>query len=257
MNLLPTHHTVVFTDLDHTLLDAGSPIAAGAAVARVEARGVRVIPATSKTAAETLRLMRIWGLHAPAVVENGAAVCVPTATNRWRVLRLAHPGYGELRAALRELRRSLGLDLQGFGDWDLTELIRRTGLTPPWARAARLRLASEPLLWPGTPSPALVRGLRDAGLAAVVGGRFLTVLPSGITKASGARALLRDRHVFRRRPHVVAIGDAPNDRELLTFADSAACLRGPIAAGADLDCLHSPYAGPRAWLDALHRLGVI
>lgn len=253
----PAHETIVLTDLDHTLLDASGPMAAGAAVARVTSRGVLVIPTTSKTATETLMLMGIWGLRGPAVVENGAALCLPTGANRWRVLRLSRPGYAEVRATLRRVRRSLGVEVSGFGDWDLAQLRRRTGLTPPWALAARQRLASEPLQWHDEPPSAFMNALHEAGLAAIAGGRFLTVLPHGINKASGARSLLHHWRPLRHRPRVIAIGDAPNDRELLRFADASACLSGPASPGDDLSCLRFPDAGPRAWLDALHRLGVI
>lgn len=257
MSVHTSTNTVIFTDLDHTLLDARGPVAAGAAVARARARGLTVVPATSKTASETLALLRAWRMHGPAVVENGAALCLPTHSGSWRVRRLTSLSYAHVRAAVRRLRDDLKLDLMGFGDWTLSQLMRRTGLSPPQALAARARLASEPLQWTGEPPPALITGLRDAGLEAVGGGCFLTVLPRGTDKADGARALLRHWHPGSRRPRIVALGDAPNDRQLLAFADLAACLPGPRPIGDGLDCLHTQRAGPQGWLDALHQLGVI
>lgn len=256
MSVQPSTNTIVFTDLDHTLLDARGAVPSGAAVARVHALGIPVVPTTSKTASETIALLRFWGVHGPAVVENGSALCLPTRPGCWRVRRLTSHGYAQVRFAIRRLRRQLGLDLQGFGDWRLAELMRRTGLTPPQALAARLRLASEPLLWRGEPPPAFMAGLHEAGLSGIGGGRFFTVLPHGVDKADGARALLNHWRPFRRRPRIVALGDAPNDRRLLAFADLAACLPGPRPLD-DVDCLRARRAGPEGWLEALHQLGVI
>ncbi|MEJ2479422.1 MAG: hypothetical protein P8Y78_04440 [Acidihalobacter sp.] len=249
--------TVIFTDLDHTLLDKRGAGPAGAAVARARAHGLAVVPATSKTAAETIALLRGWGVHGPAIVENGAALCLPVRPGCWRVRRLTPLGYAQVRFSVRRLRREFALDMPGFGDWSLAELMRRTGLTPPQALAARMRLASEPLQWRGEPPPAFMAALHEAGLAGIGGGRFFTVLPRGADKADGARALLRHWRPSRRRPRIVALGDAPNDRRLLAFADLAACLPGPRPIGDDVDCLRTTRAGPEGWLEALQQLGVI
>jgi mannosyl-3-phosphoglycerate phosphatase len=259
MSVQAPSNTVIFTDLDHTLLDARGPGPAGAAVARVRAHGIAVVPATSKTAAETIALLRGWGVHGPAVVENGAALCLPTRPGCWRVRRLTAQSYAQVRFAVRQLRREFELDMPGFGDWNLVELMRRTDLTPPRALAARMRLASEPLSWRGEPPLAFMNALHQAGLTGIGGGRFFTVLPRGADKADGAHALLRHWRpsTSSRRPRVVALGDAPNDRELLAFADLAACLPGPRPIGDDVDCLRTSRAGPEGWLEALHQLGVI
>ncbi len=248
--------TVVFTDLDHTLLDARGAHPAGAAVRRVWAHGIPVIPATSKTAAETIALLRLWGLHAPAVVENGAVLCLPGRPGRWRILRIVSQSYATVRLAIKRLRSALYLDMAGFGDWSLTDLMRETGLSPPQALAARQRLASEPLRWRGEPPETFLDELRTVGLTAIGGGRFLTVLPMEADKAVGACRLLREWTPFAHHPRIVALGDAPNDRRLLELADLAACLPGPNPLP-DIDCLRTQRAGPQGWLETLHRLGVI
>lgn len=248
--------TVIFTDLDHTLLDARGAHPAGAAVRRVWAQGIPVIPTTSKTAAETIALLRLWGLHAPAVVENGAVLCLPGRPGRWRIRRITRQSYAKVRLAIKHLRDVLCLDMPGFGDWSLLDLMCETGLSPPQALAARQRLASEPLHWRGKAPEAFLDGLRTVGLTAIGGGRFLTVLPIEADKAIGARRLLREWTPFSRHPRIVALGDAPNDRRLLELADLAACLPGPNPLP-DIDCLRAERAGPQGWLEALHRLGVI
>ncbi|AOV16555.1 hypothetical protein BJI67_05250 [Acidihalobacter aeolianus] len=257
LSLMTHRHTVIFTDLDHTLLDARGGLGKAAPfIRRLAARGIPVIPATSKTAAEVLNLWRRWSLHGPAVVENGAALCLPRRDRGWYVERLTTWRYTSIRAAVRGLRSALDLPLEGFGDWSLGTVCRLTGLSPINALAARTRMASEPLRWSGSPDQRLLDRLRALGLTALQGGRFLTVQPLGIDKSTGASALLHHLYAGSRRPRIIALGDAPNDRRLLEMADLAACLPGPNPLPADTSCLHARQAGPTGWIDALTRLGV-
>lgn len=258
LSLMTHRHTVIFTDLDHTLLDARGGLGKAAPfIRRLAARGIPVIPATSKTAAEVLNLWRRWSLHGPAVVENGAALCLPRRDRGgWRIHRLTSWRYASIRALLRGWRAPLDLPLEGFGDWSLETICRLTGLSPINALAARTRMASEPLRWEGQVDERLDERLHEAGLTALQGGRFLTVQPATIDKAWGAAVLLNHLRADGNWPRVIALGDAPNDRRLLEMADRAACLPGPRPLSDEVSCLRARNAGPAGWIEALTRLGV-
>ncbi|MEJ2061425.1 MAG: HAD-IIB family hydrolase, partial [Gammaproteobacteria bacterium] len=219
-------HSVIFTDLDHTLLDGrGTPGIAGPVIRMLAKRGIPVVPTTSKTAAEVAALMRTHLVHGPAVVENGVAICLPAFNNHWRTEHLTHWRYPRIRAVLHKLAHKLGVRFSGFGDWGLDEIARLTGLTRLQALNARRREASEPIR-ADNPAP-LLQALADHGLQGVQGGRFISVQPQGVDKGSGARALLKAMRPVWGHPRVIALGDAPNDIGLLNMADHAACLPGP------------------------------
>lgn len=249
--------TVILTDLDHTLLDASGGLGKSAPFIRwLIARGIPVIPVTSKTAAEVMGLWRRWHLRGPAVVENGAALYLPNAKRGWHIQRLTPWRYANIRALIRNLRVPLNLQLEGFGDWSLKTLCRITGLSTINAMAARTRMASEPLLWEGPADARLIARLREVNLTVQQGGRFLTVQPAEIDKAHGAAAMLNYLRTNGRWPRVIALGDAPNDRGLLEMADRAACLPGPNPLPEGLACYRARNTGPPGWIDALTRLGV-
>lgn len=246
---------IVFTDLDGTLLDHATYSFAPAvpALERLGALGIPVILASSKTAAEIAPLQRELGLDRyPAIVENGAGVLWPGETDAQEAAR-----YDRLRAAIHQIDRE-GL-FSGFGDWSAAEIARRTGLDTAAAGRARQRRFSEPGLFRGTQAQlrAFVDGLREAGLDARMGGRFLTI-STPVTKAAHmdeitARWFGHGEDVLR-----IALGDAPNDIEMLQAADIGFIVANPahaplpeLAGEKTGRILRTGKTGPFGWAEAI------
>lgn len=236
---------LVFTDLDGTLLDHGSYDTGPAMpmLGRLARLGVPVILASSKTAAEIAGWQERLGLsHWPAIVENGAALLDGgTDDSAYRRLRTALAG--------------LAAPFRGFGDMTDAEVAACTGLSPADAARARRRSHSEPGLWQGD-AAGLDRFLADLaalGITARRGGRFLT-LSFGGTKAARMAEL-----VARFAPDTtIALGDAPNDIEMLTAADRAIIVRNdggpgiPPLPGEDQGrVLRTRAEGPSGWAEGL------
>lgn len=251
---------IVFTDLDGTLIDHDSYDWSPAipALAALRARGAGLVLASSKTAPEIHALRRAVGFEDwPAIVENGAGLLEAHAAPD-----PAGEDYEKLRAILDTLPRHVRAPFQGFGDMDVQQVATRTGLTPQDAALAKQRAFSEPGTWHGSDDDkaAFLAALRDTGVQAQQGGRFLT-LSFGATKADQVRRLAAKF----RPPVTIALGDAPNDIEMLETCDFGVVIANPNAAplaqlkGEDEGRItRSPQAGPQGWnraiLDLLARL---
>ena len=249
---MPQPALIVFTDLDGTLLDhdSYSPAAAAPALARLRAAGVPVVLASSKTAAEIAPLRAELGFaHVPAIVENGAGLLEPGSE--------APPGgqYAELREMLDALPADLRAGFRGFGDWGPEGIAQRTGLPREQAARAAQRQFSEPGLWTGSAADKtrFVEALAARGITAREGGRFLT-LSFGGTKAGQMEDILaRYGHPFS-----VALGDAPNDVEMLERADLGIVVANPhraplppLKGEAEGRIRRTTLPGPAGWNDAI------
>ncbi|WP_353471800.1 HAD-IIB family hydrolase [Salipiger sp. H15] len=250
----------VFTDLDGTLLDHGSysHAAARPALEALRQRRIPLILASSKTAAEIAPLQAELGLGDwPAIVENGA--------DRVRPGDLAKdaPVYDRLRAALAELPDHAS-HFRGFGDMDVAEVARITGLSLDGAALARKRRFTEPGLWSGseTGQDAFLAALAGKGIHARKGGRFLT-LSFGGTKAQQMAAIMAELGCETS----LALGDAPNDIEMIEAADHGVIIRNdhgtpipPLPGEATGRIRRSALPGPDGWnaaiLDLLADLGL-
>ena len=235
---------IVFTDLDGTLLDHETYDwrAALPALTRLKAMNAAVVLASSKTGPEIARLQNEMGLTQwPAIVENGAGLLGDGAP----------PQYTALRASLDQIDPSLRQGFTGFGDMSPDEVAQCTGLAREDAERAKARAFSEPGLWSGADHARerFISSLAALGITAREGGRFLT-LSFGTTKADQMAKV-----ITRLSPrHTIALGDAPNDIEMLEAADFGVIVANPHRT--PLPPLHgevggricrSELAGPLGW----------
>jgi mannosyl-3-phosphoglycerate phosphatase len=249
-------HWMIVTDLDGTLLDHASysHAAADATLARLRAAGIPVALASSKTAAEIAPLRAELGFaHVPAICENGGGLVPPGEA--------ALPDGGDharLQAALAALPAPLRAPFRGFSDMSAAEIAEATGLPPEAATRARARAFTEPGLWAGTEQQraAFTEALAARGVTAREGGRFLT-LGFGHTKAERMHQIAREMGCDR----ILALGDAPNDVEMLETADRAAIVANPhraplpaLAGEAEGRILRTDLPGPAGWSQAVERI---
>lgn len=220
---------IVFSDLDGTLLDHDSYSWAKAqpALEALKAGGIPLVLASSKTAAEIAPLRAQLGFgHCPAIVENGAGV-LPAGSGA------DDQDVGEYRAirdALDTLPAKLRGQFTGFGDMGIDGIVEATGLAEHQAELAARRAFSEPGLWTGSEAEqnAFESLLAANGISARSGGRFLT-LSFGRTKAGQMAAITDQLFDNNTDVTVIALGDAPNDMEMLLAADRGFIIDNPHA----------------------------
>jgi mannosyl-3-phosphoglycerate phosphatase len=243
----PAPNLVVFTDLDGTLLDHDSYqwTAARPALERLALLKIPIVLASSKTAAEVRRLQRAMSLtHHPAIVENGAGVI--------GLRDGTEPStYTSLRAALAALPNDLCAMFRGFGDMDATEVVGLTGLALDAAKDAKARDFSEPGIWSGDDRDMarFQEALSKYGITAQRGGRFLT-LSFGRTKADAMRMI----EAVLKPQRTLALGDAPNDIDMLEAADFGVIVANPHSAPLPVSrgeetgrIIRTKAAGPTGW----------
>ncbi|MEC9247361.1 MAG: HAD-IIB family hydrolase [Pseudomonadota bacterium] len=245
---------VVFSDLDGTLLDHETYDFTPAlpAIKALRARFGALILASSKTAAEIAPLRRALDFsHCPAIVENGAGILASERGSQHESGGRYEELIGHLDALPAELRRCYS----GFSDWDEQEVAARTGLTLEGAQLAKQREYSEPGIWSGTEEAfaAFCQALSRKGIHIQKGGRFVT-LSFGGTKGQRVRELLA-RLEDKRVPAIsIALGDAPNDRDMLESVDIAIEIPNPahagvgkIVRGGNQVLRRARLAGPAGW----------
>lgn len=250
MTQAPMHRprAVVFSDLDGTLLDheSYSWAAAAPALEALKAAGVPLVLASSKTAAEIAPLHAALGLaDAPAIVENGAGLWHPEEDGA------DDNAYRALRRALEALPKELRVFFRGFGDMSAFEVAEITGLSREAAARARNRQHSEPGIWTGDEATRarFLAALDEQGIVARRGGRFLT-LSFGATKADRMAQVAAGLGATT----TLALGDAPNDVEMLEAADAGVIVKNdhgpplPRLAGEDGGrIIRTEAPGPHGW----------
>ncbi|MEP1793102.1 HAD-IIB family hydrolase [Parasphingorhabdus sp.] len=240
---------MVFTDLDGTLIDHDTYRwdAAEQALLALGETGSAVILASSKTAVEISRLRHALGFDQwPAIVENGAGL-LPS-----HVMQVTdHAQYLEIRNVLQGLPHSLRGLFHGFGDETVEGVVRMTGLAHADAALAKQRAFSEPGIWNGTEAQkeGFLQHLSGLGITAQQGGRFLT-LSFGRNKSDQMRSVIQTY----TPQHTIALGDAPNDVQMLETADYGVVIANPHRAALaplkgedDGRIIRTQAAGPRGW----------
>lgn len=258
---------VVFTDLDATLLEAGtySFEAARPVLGELRRRGIPLVPCSSKTAEEILHVQALLGFPDPFVLEDGAAVGVPRGyfgdlpppwenRGKYAILPLA-PGRERILAAFEELRRLAGGTVRGFSDMTSEEVARETGLPPELARLAVRREFDEPFRFlqdEERHAAGLAQWAAARGLRVTRGGRYWHL--HGATDKGRAIRVLRELFERKLGPvRALGVGDSPNDLSLLRAVDVALAVQksdgtydAALVAGVP-GLRRAPGVGPEGW----------
>ncbi len=233
MNPHSKPHTIVFTDLDGTLLGLlnQSPDEALPALAHLRKRTVPVIFCSAKTRAEQEVLRESLRITDPFIVENGGAIFIPRDyfsfafeyqknTEEYRVIELGTP-YNELRTVVDRIRRDLHIHFEGFGDLSPAGIAEKTGLDRESARRAGAREYDETLFLnelTDRERQRVLTAIEHTGMRWTHGGRFYHIM--GANDKGRAAALLTA--LFQRKwnqVRTIGLGDSRNDTELLAAMD--------------------------------------
>ena len=264
----PSH--LVFTDLDGTFLDHYTYdwSAAKPALKALTEQGIPVVINTSKTAPEVIALQKEMSLKAPFSVENGSALYIPKGyfanvigeesefPDFTRVIFGAKRT--EICPQLYALRDSYGFDFKGYSDWSIQEVMEITGLDAESAEDSLNRFYSEPLIWNDSEERyEEFKGIiAKLGYKILQGGRFIHIL--GQTNKAEPIKYLANEVFAGKEITTIALGDSPNDIEMLECTDWSVWVKSPKADYPKMRKADQVYCteglGPIGWNEAINKI---
>lgn len=258
--------TAVFTDLDGTLLDHFdySYDAALPAIERLRRSNIPLILVSSKTRAEMAELCRCLDITDPYVCENGSVIVMPKPwaerfVEDHSLLEDAGDVYLQYRGASRSEILPILANLAehftftGYANMTVNELMDATGLTEQAAQRSMQREGTEPLIWRDSEASMndFALKLGEYGLRLLKGGRFYHVM-ANCDKGDSVRYLLKlYQDQFGAKVFSIALGDSPNDLQMLKAVDQAIVMPHPDGTYMPLNGLNNailaPVQGAKGW----------
>ncbi len=252
--------TIIFTDLDGTLLDQSNYSFADAqpALQRVAASATPLIMCSSKTRRELEDYRRLLNSPHPFISENGGGIFIPRGyfpfavaaepADEYQLIRLGTP-YTEIRKQFVRLREQFHAKVRGFADMSVAEVAALTGLAGKDALAAQQREFDEPFIFDGEPDQDFLNAIEAAGLRWTQG-RFFHIMG----RHDKGRAVSMLIALYRRQfgeTRSIALGDSLNDLAMLVEADQAVLVKhadGSFDSRIDMaDLLKTRLPGPAGW----------
>jgi len=250
---------LVFTDLDGTLLDHHSYSHAPAhpALDLLASLDVPVILNSSKTLQEIDHIASGLQQRYPRIAENGSLVGFPETDT----VHTFGDDYDRICSVLEGLRADHGYRFIGFHDWTAEQLAEDTGLPLDAATRAGAREGSEPIRWLDSEErlEKFRQHLADVGLILNRGGRYWHVMWQA-DKAQAMEYLVEQYMTDGERPVVIALGDGPNDKNMLAAADIAVIVHNPDGVVIELperegqQVIRTTLAGPSGWNEAIQQI---
>jgi len=265
--------TLIFTDLDGTLLDHQTyqTDAALQTMAKLKEKNAAIIPNTSKTLDEVLLIRTDLQLDSPFIIENGAAVYIPVnyfnvqpqgthLENGFWVKSFCQKNDVWL-ALLNQKATQFKTDFRSFSQMSAVQLSAITGLSIADALLAKKRQYGEPIEWLGDQNSQddFIKHMQLLGAHILKGGRFLHI--SGKCDKGQAQLWLAEQYQINQLDvafNNIALGDSHNDTAMLEVADIAVLVRSPVHAFPILQRVNNLYYsnqyGPAGWAECLQQI---
>lgn len=242
----------VFTAVDGTLLDARTfePGASRAAVRRLVAAGIPVIPVSVMTLDEIAPLAADLGLQQVMVIEAGGAIA------RWNgkewAVEPCGPPAESLLDVIREIEDRSGANLLMYSALPETDASRLSGRSGEMLRASARRCFTEPFVVESGDIDTVREAAATIGFSVRRGRRFLHLC----RESDAGDAFTRVREELRCDT-AVALGSAAVDGEFMARADVAIIIPAPDG-DPDPELLTmlpkariAPAPGPEGWAAAV------
>ena len=219
--------TIIFTDLDGTLLDH-TTYSFEAAIPMLDFINKNKIPliiVTSKTKDEVLRIQKLLDVKAPFIVENGAGIFIPSKEG-YEMVCMGFD-YKYIRSCFLKYAKSI--PIRGFFDMKDDEVASYTNLSIENASDAKKRTFTEPFILKDESRIDELRKMANKDeLDIVKGGRFYHLITRGQDKANAIKYLINDYEKSSDEDFkTIALGDSENDITMLKSVDTPVLIPQP------------------------------
>jgi mannosyl-3-phosphoglycerate phosphatase len=247
-----SHRIGVFTAMDGTLLDARTfdPGEARAAVQKLTAADIPVVPMSLMTLAEIAPIAADLGLRQPMVIEAGGAIA-RWKEGGWEVEPCGPPAETFL-SVVTEIEDRSGASLLVYSAMEESDAAQVSGRTGEMLRASTTRSFSEPFVIESGSFEAIQRAAAEIGFSVRRGRRFFHLC----RQCDEGEAFTRLRDELRCDV-AIAIGGSLVDADFLTRADVAIVVPGPDGS-IDAELLArvpnariAPAPAPGGWVAAV------
>jgi len=242
--------TIIFTDLDGTLLDhtTYSFEPAMPMLDYIKTNKIPLVIVTSKTKDEVLRIQKLLELKAPFIVENGAGIFMPSEEG-YEMVSMGFE-YEYIRSCFLKYAKSV--PILGFFDMKDEEVASYTNLSIENASDARKRTFTEPFILEDESRLDELQKMANADeLDIVKGGRFYHLITWGQDKANAIKFLINEyKKSSDEAFNTIALGDSANDLSMLQSVDTPVLI--PHPDGSFMACnvegvIKAPFPGPKGW----------
>lgn len=257
LTIKPKQNTIIYTDLDGTLLDHNSYDFTPALemINYLKEQDIPIILTTSKTKDEVIELQKKLQIKFPFIIENGAGIFFPK-DDSYEVENLGIT-YDKTLETFNKYKKEY--TMEGFSQMSDEKVAKLTGLSLDEAKLARARSYGEPfLLEPSNAYINLRQIARNDGFDIVKGGRFFHLITKGIDKANATQHLTKIyEKTFGEKFTTIALGDGENDLTMLKSADTPILIPRYDNTFISHNIKHltkASYPGPKGWNDALKKV---
>jgi len=214
---------LIFTDLDGTFLDHNnySFHDSKEALAKIQEQNIPLIFTTSKTKAEVIELQKKVGINEPFIVENGAALFIPTGyqdieidyCDNYKGYKVLIFGkrYAQILSFYNQYKDEFGM--RGFSDMTFEEVMKYTSLDEVSTKLALQRDFTEPFVLEDDSKFQRLKNLASTyNIKITEGGRFFHLIGE---KQDKGIAVKKTSELFSKfynqKVESIALGDGAND----------------------------------------------
>lgn len=265
---------LVFSDLDGSLInhDTYDFKEAVAALKTLKEKKVPVILCSSKTRFEIeIYRQKMDLMTYPFISENGGAVFIPgeglslkgfdyKIVDGYQFIRIGKP-YDIIKRYFQEIKEESKIDVRGFCEMDVEEIIKCTQLPEEEARLASLREYSEPFIFLDSADKFhfLEEVVKRKGLKMIKGGRFYHLMGDNDKgKAVQILKLIYQQNYSHETFISIGIGDSLNDFPMLQNVDIPILVKKKTGFHEPcFDIKNIYYAhgiGPQGWAEAIFNI---